>query len=87
MEALALADHARRCARSTTTLTGEEVDGLDLDSFDAVPEVAGIADTWWRGTDSLIAIYRGEAEVMHAPGPPRSTPDSMPGGSEDSTHR
>ncbi|MFD5141615.1 hypothetical protein ACFWMX_36245 [Streptomyces sp. NPDC058378] len=66
VEALALADHAHRCARSTTTLTGEEVDGIDLDSFDAVPEVAGIADTWWRGTDSLIAIYRGEAEVMHA---------------------
>ncbi|MEU8709954.1 hypothetical protein [Streptomyces sp. NPDC048565] len=43
------------------------MDGLDLDSFDAVPEVAGIADTWWRGTGSLIAIYRGEAEVMHAP--------------------
>ncbi|MFD5036340.1 hypothetical protein ACFWNI_04400 [Streptomyces sp. NPDC058377] len=42
------------------------MDGIDLDSFDAVPEVAGIADTWWRGTDSLIAIYRGEAEVMHA---------------------
>ncbi|MER6392779.1 hypothetical protein ABT236_30485 [Streptomyces sp. NPDC001523] len=67
MEALALAHHARRCARSTTTLTGDEVDGIDLDSFEAVPEVAGIADTWWRGTDSLIAIYRGEAEVMHAP--------------------
>ncbi|MFD9293249.1 hypothetical protein ACFWBV_34345 [Streptomyces sp. NPDC060030] len=43
------------------------MDGLDLDSFDDVPKVAGIADTWWRGTDSLIAIYRGEAEVMHAP--------------------
>ncbi|GLW04415.1 hypothetical protein Slala05_80450 [Streptomyces lavendulae subsp. lavendulae] len=62
-----LADHARRCARTTTTLTGAAVDDLDLDGFEAVPEVAGITDTWCRGTDSLIAIYRGEAEAMHAP--------------------
>ncbi|MFG2987284.1 hypothetical protein ACGFYQ_39640 [Streptomyces sp. NPDC048258] len=67
VEALALADHARRCARTTTTLTGDAVDDLDLDGFEPVPEVAGLADTWWRGTDSLIAIYRGEAEVMNAP--------------------
>ncbi|MEE1735034.1 hypothetical protein PUR49_00410 [Streptomyces sp. BE147] len=67
VEALALANRARRCARTTTTLTGDEVDILDLDGFEPVPEVAGLADTWWRGTDSLIAVYRGEAEVMHAP--------------------
>ncbi|MFF3653610.1 hypothetical protein ACFYXV_33850 [Streptomyces sp. NPDC002181] len=67
VEALALADHARRCARITTTLTGDEVDDLNLNGFEPVPEVAGLADTWWRGTDSLIAIYRGEAELMHAP--------------------
>ncbi|MFE2551929.1 hypothetical protein ACFXGI_25735 [Streptomyces sp. NPDC059355] len=67
VEALALADHARRCARTTTTLTGDAVDDLELDGFEAVPEVVGLADTWWRGTDSLIAVYRGEAEVMQAP--------------------
>jgi hypothetical protein len=67
VEALALAEHARRCARATTTLTGGAVDGLELDGFEAVPEVAGLADTWWRGGDSLIAVYRGEAEVMGAP--------------------
>lgn len=67
VESLALADHARRCARTTTTLTGAAVDDLELDGFDAVPEVAGLADTWWRGSDSLIAVYRGEAEVMEAP--------------------
>ncbi|WP_405959392.1 hypothetical protein [Streptomyces sp. NBC_00868] len=67
VEALALADHARRCARTTTTLTGDAVDDLDLDGFEPVPEVAGLADTWWRGTDSLIAVYRGEAEIMNAP--------------------
>jgi hypothetical protein len=67
VEALSLADHARRCARTTTTFTGDAVDTLGLEGFEAVPEVAGLADTWWRGTDSLVAIYRGEAEVMHAP--------------------
>ncbi|WP_069173695.1 hypothetical protein [Streptomyces griseus] len=67
VEALALADHARRCARTTTTLTGVAVDELELDGFEVVPEVAGFADTWWRGTDSLIAVYRGEAEVMESP--------------------
>ncbi len=67
VEALALADHARRCAPTTTTLTGTAVDDLELDGFEVVPEVAGLADTWWRGTDSLIAVYRGEAEIMDAP--------------------
>ncbi|MFD3809294.1 hypothetical protein ACFWTC_38540 [Streptomyces sp. NPDC058619] len=67
VEALALADHARRCARSTTVLTGDAVEGLDLGGFEPVSEVAGVADAWWRGPDSLFAIYRGEAEVMCAP--------------------
>ncbi|MEU9418455.1 hypothetical protein [Streptomyces sp. NPDC048272] len=67
VEAVALADHARRCARTTTTVTGDAVDELDLKGFERVPEVAALADTWWRGPDSLIAIYRGEAEVMNAP--------------------
>ncbi|MFF9915575.1 hypothetical protein [Streptomyces sp. NPDC013457] len=43
------------------------MDELELDGFEAVQEVAGLADTWWRGTDSLVAVYRGEAEVMDAP--------------------
>ncbi|MFE2275447.1 hypothetical protein ACFXB4_40290 [Streptomyces lavendulae] len=48
-------------------MTRDAVDDLDLSGFEPVPEVAGLADTWWRGPDSLIAVYRGEAEVMHAP--------------------
>ncbi|MEU2448285.1 hypothetical protein ABZ588_32880 [Streptomyces althioticus] len=43
------------------------MDDLELVGFEEVPEVAGLADTWWRGSDSLIAVYRGEAEVMDAP--------------------
>ncbi|WP_327308943.1 hypothetical protein [Streptomyces sp. NBC_01298] len=27
----------------------------------------GLADTWWRGKDSLIAVYRGEAAGFDAP--------------------
>ncbi|MFJ9576121.1 hypothetical protein ACIRQF_06955 [Streptomyces sp. NPDC101191] len=67
VEALALADHARNWARATPTLKGAAVDELVLEGFEAVPEVAGLADTWWRGTDSLVAVYRGEADVMDAP--------------------
>jgi hypothetical protein len=35
--------------------------------MEAVPEVRGVAGTWWLGTDSLIAIYRGEAELFQRP--------------------
>ncbi|MFF9010860.1 hypothetical protein ACF087_34385 [Streptomyces goshikiensis] len=48
-------------------MTGDAVENIDLNGFEQVPETAGLADTWWRGTDSLIAVYRGEAEVMDAP--------------------
>ncbi|MCP3754307.1 hypothetical protein [Streptomyces sp. TBY4] len=67
VESLALAAHARRWARTVTRITGEAVDSLDLDGYEQVPEVQGITDTWWRGTDSLIALYRGEAVCLDAP--------------------
>ncbi|MEV8286142.1 hypothetical protein [Streptomyces niveus] len=67
VESMALADHARRCARTITTVTGEAVEALQLDGLEPVLEVAGRADTWWRGADSLVAVYRGEAECMLAP--------------------
>lgn len=68
VESLALAAHARRWARTITRLTGEAVDSLDLEGYEPVPEVRGLTDTWWRGADSLIAVYRGEAVAMDAPG-------------------
>ncbi|MEU8765141.1 hypothetical protein [Streptomyces sp. NPDC048659] len=67
IESLALAAHARRWARTVTRLTGEAVDSLDLDGFEPVPEVRGVTDGWWRGEDSLVAVYRGEALAMEAP--------------------
>lgn len=50
-----------------TPLVASAVDELDLDGFEQVPEVQGLADTWWRGKDSLIAVYRGEASGFDAP--------------------
>ncbi|WP_410540143.1 hypothetical protein [Streptomyces sp. KL2] len=67
VESLALADHALRYARTITTVTGDAVEDLQLDGFTPVPETAGLADTWWQGTDSLVAVYQGEAECMAAP--------------------
>ncbi|MFG3091681.1 hypothetical protein ACGGAI_29070 [Streptomyces antibioticus] len=32
-----------------------------------VREVKGLADTWWRGPDSLVALYTGEAAAMSFP--------------------
>ncbi len=68
VESLALADHARRWAGTVTRVTGEAVDSLDLEGHEPVPEVRGLTDTWWRGRHSLIALYRGEAVAMDAPG-------------------
>ncbi|GAA2627267.1 hypothetical protein GCM10010411_75450 [Actinomadura fulvescens] len=67
VESVALAYHAAMWAKVVTKITGDDVGALQLDGHTAVPEVAGLADTWWRGTDSLVAIYRGEAECMSAP--------------------
>jgi hypothetical protein len=67
IEALALAHHARRWAKQIRKVTGEAVDALNLDDFQPVPEVQGLADNWWRGTDSLIAIYVGDGACEGAP--------------------
>ncbi|MFF3215722.1 hypothetical protein ACFYYB_34485 [Streptomyces sp. NPDC002886] len=67
VEALALADHAGYWAKTITKIKGGAVDELDLHGFEQVPEVQGLADTWWRGKDSLIAVYRGEAAGFDAP--------------------
>ncbi|MFD7539888.1 hypothetical protein [Streptomyces sp. NPDC059819] len=67
VESLALAHHAARWAKNLTKITGDAVDALDLDEYEPVPEVQGLTDNWWRGTDSLIAVYRGEADCPTAP--------------------
>ncbi|MET7477453.1 hypothetical protein ABZT17_24220 [Streptomyces sp. NPDC005648] len=68
VESLALAHHARRRAKTITRITRRAVETLDLEGYEPVPEVQGLKDTWWRGRDSLIALYRGEAVGMDAPG-------------------
>lgn len=67
VESLALAHHAAYWARSITKIVGDAVDALDLEGFEPVPEAQGMTDNWWRGTDSLIAVYRGEADCLTAP--------------------
>ncbi|MEV8395444.1 MULTISPECIES: hypothetical protein [unclassified Streptomyces] len=67
VESLALAHHASTSAPQITKVTGDAVAGLSLDGYEPMPEAMGLADTWWRGTDSLIAIYTGEAECLAAP--------------------
>lgn len=67
VESLALATHARLWAKTITRVTGDAVDCLDLGGYEQVPEVQGVTDTWWRGTDSLIAVYRGEAVAFDSP--------------------
>ncbi|MGW4651400.1 hypothetical protein [Kitasatospora sp. NPDC004289] len=67
VESLALAAHARRWAKTVTRITGGAVDAVDLKGYVPVPEVQGLTDSWWRGKDSLIALYRGEAVSLDAP--------------------
>lgn len=67
MESLALAHHAASWAKCITKVTGDEVEAIALDGYQPVREVRGLADTWWRGADSLVAIYNGEADCLSAP--------------------
>lgn len=67
VEALALSHHASTWAKQITKITGDDVNGIMLDALQPVPEVRGLADTWWRGTDSLVAIYTGEARCFSFP--------------------
>ncbi|MGK4590989.1 hypothetical protein [Amycolatopsis sp. w19] len=67
VESLALAHHAASWAKSITKIAGEAVDALDLEEYEPVPEVQGVTDNWWRGAETLIAVYRGEADCLTAP--------------------
>jgi hypothetical protein len=67
VESVALAYHASQWARRITTLTGDDVDAVERDGYEPVAEVRGLADTWWRSADSLVAVYTGEAETLGFP--------------------
>jgi hypothetical protein len=68
VESIALSRHAARWARQITRLRSEEVDAFDLSGFEPVAEVRGLADTWWKGAQAYVAIYRGESLAL-ADGP------------------
>jgi hypothetical protein len=67
LESLALTRHASTWAQQITKLRGDAVDTIALDGLEPVAEVTGLADTWWRGADSLVAVYAGEAECFSRP--------------------
>ncbi|MFC9437360.1 hypothetical protein [Nocardia sp. NPDC057030] len=67
IESVALAHHASTSAQKITTIRGHAIDDLPPRAFEPVPEVRGLADTWWRGPDSLIAIHTGEAVGFDKP--------------------
>jgi hypothetical protein len=67
IEALALVHHAAMWAKQITKITGKTMDTFERGGFEPVPEVQGLADTWWRGGDSLVAVYSGESVCMGAP--------------------
>ncbi|MFF9979492.1 hypothetical protein [Streptomyces erythrochromogenes] len=67
VESIALAYHAFRWATAINVASGEAVEELQLEGYQPVIEVDGMSDSWLRGKDSLVAVYRGVAECMAAP--------------------
>ncbi len=67
VESLTLTHHASVCAQQIVKVTGDDVDGIVLDGYEPVREVMGLSDTWWRGADSLVAVYSGEAKALSFP--------------------
>ncbi|MEU5564437.1 hypothetical protein [Micromonospora musae] len=67
VESLALAYRASRWATRIIQVRGPAVDRLDLSPFEPFAEVAGVSDTWWRGGETVIAVYRGEASLFGSP--------------------
>ena len=43
------------------------MEGIDLGGLESVSLVAGMADAWWRGPGSLVAVNRGEADCFGNP--------------------
>jgi len=67
IESVALAYRVQHRAPRSVTVRGPAVDKLDLSSMEPFMEVAGVADGWRRGADTVIAVYRGEARLRGRP--------------------
>jgi hypothetical protein len=64
VESLALAHRAGYWASQVTKVRGAAVDRLDLSGLEPFSEVAGVSDSWWRGGEKAVAVYRGEAQLF-----------------------
>ncbi|WP_155375026.1 hypothetical protein [Catellatospora vulcania] len=65
VESVALRHLADRMPAKVALATGARLDGLpERLRLRPVAEVAGDTDGWWRGEDTLLAIYRGEARLF-----------------------
>ncbi|MGK5518091.1 hypothetical protein ACSNN9_01910 [Micromonospora sp. URMC 107] len=67
VESVALSYQARRWATRITQVRGHALDRLDLSDLEPFTEVAGRSDTWWRGGETTVAVYRGEADLFSDP--------------------
>jgi hypothetical protein len=67
VESLALVYRAGHWASQITQVRGAAVDRLDLSNLEPFPEVAGVLDTWWRGEEKVMSVYRGEAHLLDNP--------------------
>lgn len=68
VESIALRHLADGLPAEVALATGARLDGLpERLRLSPMTEVAGAADGWWRGVDSLLAIYRGEALLFGNP--------------------
>ncbi|GLY55116.1 hypothetical protein [Lentzea sp. NBRC 102530] len=62
IESLAFAHYAAIEAQKIT-----KVREVDLDGFEPVEEVRGVADTWWRAGTTFVSIHGGLAEYYDQP--------------------
>lgn len=67
VESVALACHASAWAQRIDRVNGDDVEGVVPEGYEPVSEVRGLADTWWRGSDTLVAVYSGLAEALDFP--------------------
>lgn len=67
IESVALAYEVQLRAPRLAVVPGRAVDDIELSAMKPFTEVAGVSDSWWRGEDTVAAIYCGEALLFGRP--------------------